>query len=334
MLRLLLVAVDVVHRGLDYLGGLHSVLVGGLEVQTAQVFLDLRLQPVQTPQRFRELLSLRALKPGLYLRVLLARVETFPGDWMDILEIYRFALFSRILRLRTFRLFPGLFGCPPPERLDPRVVNGVKPAVVEAGHLVPVRDRVLQVLLAELELGLGYVRDLVLTRRLLVHPGERKPGARTLLFCVCLTLTAGRVCLGLDDEELVTEVVEVFSALPEHREEVGVCVSEPSLPALNFQVLARHHLRPDIREGHLGQVVRLAVDQDEDGDVVLGLRTPVGLERLGLDLCVHHLLVRDPVDEHVEALKIRLLRRRADDRIGRVVDRSQPRPRFLRLRPY
>lgn len=59
----------------------------------------------------------------------------------------------------------------------------------------------------------------------------------------------------------------------------------------------------------------LPVDYHENGDVFFGLRGAVLLQWFRLYLGVHYRFVWNPVDNHVKALEIRLLRRGAYDGI-------------------
>ena len=80
------VAVDVIDCWLDYLSGLHCVLVGRLEVQVVQVFFDLLLQLVQATHRLLELLRLCLLESILNLRVLLTGVKPLSGNRVGVFK--------------------------------------------------------------------------------------------------------------------------------------------------------------------------------------------------------------------------------------------------------
>ena len=78
----------------------------------------------------------------------------------------------------------------------------------------------------------------------------------------------------------------------------------------------------------------LPINYHENGNVFFGLRRSVLLQRFRLYLCVHYRLVRNPVDNHVKALEIRLLRRGAYDGIRSVLYCAQPRTGFFCLRGH
>ena len=98
------------------------------------------LQLVQTTHRFFKFLRLCPLEPILNLRVLLTGVKPLSGNRVSVLEglgpiLLVTGWFSSLLSQLAFN------------SLYPWIVGRIEPPVVEAGHFVAVRDRVLQVLL-------------------------------------------------------------------------------------------------------------------------------------------------------------------------------------------